>query len=65
MLQALISHSSEIQKVLTFEGAFEKLFGIITQENGVDGGVVTRGALGCVDLLLRFNTSNQVRPTSE
>lgn len=60
MVQALISQSVEIQKVLTFEGAFEKLFGIITQEGGIDGGLVTRGALTCVDALLRFNSSNQV-----
>lgn len=59
MVQGLLSQSSEIQKVLTFEGAFEKLFGIITQEGGIEGGVVTRGALACVDSLLRFNSSNQ------
>ncbi|KAJ2928615.1 hypothetical protein H1R20_g8454, partial [Candolleomyces eurysporus] len=59
MVQTLISQSVEIQKVLTFEGAFEKLFGIVTQEGGIDGGLVTRGALTCVDALLRFNSSNQ------
>ncbi|KAF5326594.1 hypothetical protein D9611_000259 [Ephemerocybe angulata] len=59
MVQALLSQSSEIQKVLTFEGAFEKLFSIITQGGGVDGGLDTRGALACVDALLRFNSSNQ------
>jgi hypothetical protein len=60
MTQALISQSSDIQKLLTFEGGFEKLFNIVTQEGGVDGGVVAQGALVCVDGLLRFNTSNQV-----
>ncbi|RXW24974.1 hypothetical protein EST38_g885 [Candolleomyces aberdarensis] len=59
MVQTLISQSVEIQKVLTFEGAFEKLFGIVTQEGGIDGGLVARGALTCVDALLRFNSSNQ------
>ena len=59
-MQSLVSQSAEIQKVLTFEGAFERLFGIITSEGGVEGGMVTRGALACVDALLRFNSSNQV-----
>lgn len=59
MTQALVSQSSDIQKLLTFEGGFEKLFNIVTQEGGVDGGVVAQGALVCVDGLLRFNTSNQ------
>ncbi|KAJ7722055.1 p115 like vesicle tethering protein [Mycena maculata] len=59
MVQALISQSADIQKVLAFEGAFEKLFNTVTQEGGVEGGVVTQEALSCVDGLLRFNTSNQ------
>ena len=61
MIQLLISQSPDIQKVLAFEGAFEKLFNIITQEGGVEGGVITQDALRCVDGLLRFNASNQVR----
>jgi len=45
--------------VLAFEGAFEKLFNIVTQEGGVEGGLVVQDALLCVDMLLRFNSSNQ------
>ncbi|CAA7260522.1 unnamed protein product [Cyclocybe aegerita] len=59
MVQGLISQSPDIQKVLAFEGAFEKLFNTVTQEGGVDGGAVAQGALTCVDGLLRFNSSNQ------
>lgn len=59
-LQSLITQSPDIQKILTFEGAFEKLFNIIIAEGGVDGGVAVRDALTCVDGLLRFNQSNQV-----
>ncbi|KAF9450102.1 hypothetical protein P691DRAFT_726661 [Macrolepiota fuliginosa MF-IS2] len=59
MVQTLVAQSPDIQKVLTFEGAFEKLFNIVTQEGGIEGGVVSQGALTCVDALLRFNTSNQ------
>ena len=60
MVQGLISQSPDIQKVLAFEGAFEKLFNIVSQEGGVDGGAVAQEALSCVDGLLRFNSSNQV-----
>ena len=60
MIQLLISQSPDIQKVLAFEGAFEKLFNIVTQEGGVEGGVITYDTLRCADGLLRFNASNQV-----
>ncbi|KAH7921643.1 hypothetical protein BV22DRAFT_1038405 [Leucogyrophana mollusca] len=59
MIQALISQSPDIQKVLAFEGAFEKLFNTVSQEGGVEGGVISLDALRCVDGLLRFNSSNQ------
>lgn len=60
MLQLLLSQSPDIQKILAFEGAFEKLFAIVTQEGGIEGGVTVRDALACVDTLLRYNPSNQV-----
>ena len=60
LVQALILQSPDIQKVLAFEGAFEKLFNIVSQEGGVEGGAVTNSALTCADGLLRFNSSNQV-----
>ncbi|KAJ3864749.1 p115 like vesicle tethering protein [Lentinula novae-zelandiae] len=59
MVQLLVSQSADIQKVLAFEGAFEKLFNIIRGEGGVEGGAVAHEALLCVDGLLRFNSSNQ------
>ncbi|RPD57929.1 hypothetical protein L226DRAFT_538879 [Lentinus tigrinus ALCF2SS1-7] len=58
-MQSLISQSPEIQKIMAFEGAFEKLFTIIVDEHGLEGGVVVQDALTCVDGLLRFNQSNQ------
>jgi hypothetical protein len=60
MLQLLLSQSPDIQKILAFQGAFEKFFNIISQEGGIEGGVATQEALICVDTLLRFNSSNQV-----
>jgi len=61
MVQSLISQNPDIQKIIAFEGGFEKLFNILTQEGGVDGGVLSQETLTCIDGLLRFNTSNQVR----
>ncbi|CDO75965.1 hypothetical protein BN946_scf184888.g15 [Trametes cinnabarina] len=58
-IQSLISQSPEIQKIMAFEGAFEKLFNIVVGEQGVEGGVVVQDALACIDGLLRFNQSNQ------
>ncbi|KAE9384635.1 hypothetical protein BT96DRAFT_1026834 [Gymnopus androsaceus JB14] len=40
----------DIQKVLAFEGAFEKLFNIV-REGGIEGGAVAHEALICVDNL--------------
>ncbi|KAI0090824.1 p115 like vesicle tethering protein [Irpex rosettiformis] len=59
MLQLLLSQSPDIQKILAFEGAFEKLFTIVQQDGGLEGGVLVRDALACVDTLLRFNAANQ------
>lgn len=59
MLQSLISQSPDIQKLLAFEGAFDKLFNVISQEGGIEGGVVVHDCLTCVDGLLRYNVSNQ------
>ena len=61
IIQSIISQSPEIQKIMAFEGAFEKLFNIIVGEQGLEGGVVVQDALTCIDGLLRFNQSNQVR----
>ncbi|KAH9834186.1 p115 like vesicle tethering protein [Rhodofomes roseus] len=58
-IQSLISQSPEIQKILAFEGAFERLFTIVTSEGGIEGGVVAHDALACIDGLLRYNQSNQ------
>ncbi|KAI0031987.1 p115 like vesicle tethering protein [Vararia minispora EC-137] len=59
MLTMLIRKSSEIQKVLAFDGVFEKLFGIVTREGGLEAGQYAEEALQAVDILLRFNASNQ------
>ncbi|PWA94816.1 Armadillo-like helical (mitochondrion) [Artemisia annua] len=50
----------EIQKILVFEGAFEKIFSIIKEEGGSEGGVVVQDSLELLNNLLRNNASNQV-----
>jgi len=60
VLAALIRQSTEIPKVLAFDGIFEKLFAVVTREGGLEGQSVVADTLKCVDTLLRFNPSNQV-----
>lgn len=38
----LIFTVQEIQKIVVFEGAFEKIFSIIKEEGGSEGGVVVQ-----------------------
>jgi hypothetical protein len=65
VVQSLTSQSPDIQKILAFEGAFEKLFNIVTSEGGIDGGVIVFEAMSTVETLLRFNTPNQVSQLSQ
>ena len=57
---ALLAGNADLQKIVAFSGAFEKLFDIINQEGGSDGGIVVQDAMTVVGGLLRFNVSNQV-----
>ncbi|KAG6408057.1 hypothetical protein SASPL_131059 [Salvia splendens] len=56
----MLMDREEIQKILVFEGAFEKIFSIIIEEGGSEGGVVVQDCLELLNNLLRNNTSNQV-----
>ncbi|KAJ1422429.1 Vesicle tethering protein [Sesbania bispinosa] len=60
LLTHLTREAEEIQKILVFEGAFEKIFSIIKEEGGSDGGVVVQDCLELLNNLLRNNASNQV-----
>lgn len=60
LLQSLAHQNADIQKILAFSGAFEKLLDIVAEEGGVEGGVVVQDCLTVVDAMLRFNSSNQV-----
>jgi hypothetical protein len=57
---SLLSTNAEIQKIVAFEGAFDRLFAIISQEGGIaSGGIVVQDCLSGVAGLLRYNVSNQ------
>ncbi|KAG6793452.1 hypothetical protein POTOM_002661 [Populus tomentosa] len=58
LLTHLTREAEEIQKILVFEGAFEKIFSIIKEEGGSEGGVVVQDSynhelfLACFLLML-------------
>ncbi|CAJ2665279.1 unnamed protein product [Trifolium pratense] len=56
----LIVGSEEIQKIVVFEGAYEKIFSIIREEGNSDGGVVVQDCLELLNNLIHTNASNQV-----
>ncbi|KAL2320175.1 hypothetical protein Fmac_029144 [Flemingia macrophylla] len=60
LLTHLTREAEEIQKIVVFEGAFEKIFSIIKEEGGSDGGVVVQDCLELLNNLLLHNASNQV-----
>lgn len=63
LLPAMLAGNADLQKIVAFSGAFEKVFDIVSQEGGVDGGIVVQDALSVLGSLLRFNASNQVHRT--
>ncbi|XP_047307469.1 golgin candidate 6 [Impatiens glandulifera] len=60
LLTYLTREAEEIQKIVVFEGAFEKIFSIIREEGGSEGGVVVQDCLELLNNILRNNASNQV-----
>ncbi|KAH7689813.1 Vesicle tethering protein p115-like protein [Dioscorea alata] len=60
LLTYLTREAEEIQKIVVFEGAFEKIFSIIQEEGGSDGGVVVQDCLELLKNLIRKNASNQM-----
>jgi hypothetical protein len=60
LLTELSKANQEIQKIVAFEGAFEKLFSVIAAEGGAEGGIVVQDSINLMNALLRGNVSNQV-----
>jgi hypothetical protein len=59
LLIQLTKGNANIQKIVAFENAFDRLFDVITEEGYSDGGIVVEDCLLLMLNLLRNNTSNQ------
>lgn len=59
LLLRLVKDHQEIQKRVAFENAFEKVFAILQEEGGLEGGIVTADSFKLLHNLLAGNTSNQ------
>lgn len=60
LLSALTPSSPDIQKLVAFESAFDRIFAVIDAEGSLsNGGVTVQDCLSLLANLLRLNTSNQ------
>lgn len=59
LLIQLTKSNANIQKIVAFENAFDRLFDVLKEEGYSDGGIVTEDCLLLMLNLLRNNTSNQ------
>ncbi|CAH1178950.1 unnamed protein product [Phaedon cochleariae] len=58
LLINLTKSNANIQKIVAFENAFDRLFDVINDEGGTDGGIVVEDCFLLLLNLLRNNTSN-------
>ncbi|XP_046602584.1 general vesicular transport factor p115 isoform X1 [Neodiprion lecontei] len=59
LLIQLTKGNANIQKIVAFENAFDRIFDVISQEGSADGGIVVQDCLLLMLNLLRGNISNQ------
>ncbi|XP_012271153.1 general vesicular transport factor p115 [Orussus abietinus] len=59
LLIQLTKGNANIQKIVAFENAFDRIFDVILQEGGIEGGIVVEDCLLLMLNLLRGNVSNQ------
>ena len=60
LLTALTPSSPDLQKLVAFENAFDRIFGIIESEGALThGGITVQDCLSLLANLLRLNISNQ------
>ncbi|XP_014215063.1 general vesicular transport factor p115 [Copidosoma floridanum] len=59
LLIHLTKGNTNIQKIVAFENAFDRIFDVILQEGNIEGGVVVEDCLLLMINLLRGNYSNQ------
>ncbi|KAG5463132.1 MAG: p115 like vesicle tethering protein, partial [Olpidium bornovanus] len=60
LLISLTHSNADIQKIIAFENAFERLLAIIAEQGGADGDIIVQDCLQLIHNLLRYNVSNQV-----
>ncbi len=60
LLIDLTHQNPDIQKIIAFENAFERLLQIIEDEGGAEGDVIVQDCLELIQTLLKDNVSNQV-----
>jgi hypothetical protein len=60
LLIDLTYDNADIQKIIAFENAFERLLQIVYDEGASDGDVIVQDCLQLMQNLLRENVSNQV-----
>ncbi|KAI5711551.1 hypothetical protein M8J75_001297 [Diaphorina citri] len=59
LLISLTQGNANIQKIVAFESAFDRLFDVISEEGYADGGIVVEDCLRLMLNLLKNNISNQ------
>lgn len=59
LIYQLTRSNSQIQKIVAFENAFERLMNIIDQEGYSDGGIIVEDCIAIMQNLLKGNSSNQ------
>jgi hypothetical protein len=60
LLIGLTRSNTEVQKIVTFQGTFEKLLTIIEEQEGISGDIVVQDSLTLMHNLLKYNVSDQV-----
>lgn len=59
LLVQLTRGNGNLQKIVAFENAFDRLFDVVCEEGGCDGGIVVEDCLVLMLTLLQNNASNQ------
>lgn len=59
LLIQLTKGNANIQKIVAFENAFDRIFDVIIQEGGAEGGIIVEDCLLLMLNLLKGNVSNQ------
>ncbi|KAI8891166.1 hypothetical protein K501DRAFT_327824 [Backusella circina FSU 941] len=60
LLIGLTRSNTEVQKIVTFQGTFEKLLTVIEEQEGISGDIVVQDSLTLMHNLLKYNVSDQV-----